>query len=398
MRNVTKKNLFVPLVLSYVVCVSASAQTENIDKEASPLEVTAGLVTSDSLNPLISDATDATGYLLAAEGSLVTVQESMWLQFDYGGTYEDYSLEDDVIGFDDSQDFYKYNVRILSRTYVHDALTVDVQASHEKRQQKYGEGITRFQDDVLSVDTLTRNFAETTWVWGRDPKNTAIQFAARWQKDSYDDANDYADLFEFSQIGFEIEGRYALSEATRFLARFSARQDDYVSDERVDSDVYRALVGIDWSITGKSSLNFLIGGFQRDSADENDNSGFSWDIRYQYTPSDRNVLTLSSKRISTVSEVEFSSDSIDVINAIDWQYVISEIWNVGFKLNWLDKELEGLNSSRTIEQLDLEFAIGFNMSSFHKIELAASRRDVSSSDNSVDYTQNEVMLLWSYAF
>lgn len=381
-----------------IVAIPVFAQTENIDKEVSPLEVSVGVVSSDSLNPLISESTDAYGYVVDAKGKLVVVNESTWWQVDYQGTYEDYKLEDEALAFDESQDFYAYNVRILARNYVSESLTVDVQGGHEQKQQKYGEGITRFRDDVLSVDTLTRNFIESTLVYGRDPKSTAISATFRWQDDQYDDANEYARLFEFSQMGVQFEGRYALSGATRFLARLSARQDDYVDPERVDNDVYRALVGIDWTISGKSSMSFLVGGFQRESADENNRSGFSWDARYQYTPTERSVLTLSSKRISAVSEVEFSSDSVDVIHAMDWQYIVNDIWDFGLRLNWLDKDLENQDTTRTIEQFDLEFDVGFSLSAFQKIVVGVLRKDVSSSDNTIDYTQNEVNIRWSYVF
>lgn len=386
------------LFLSLLIALPVFGQTENIDKDVSPLEISIGAVSSDSLNPLISESTDALGYVADAKGKIVAVNESTWWQVDYQATYEDYRLEDDVLAFDDSQDFYAYNVRILSRTYISDSLTADVQGGHEQKQQKYGEGITRFRDDVLSVDTLTRNFVESTLVYGRDPKSTALSVTLRWQDDSYDDENDYARLFEFSQLGIQVEGRYALSGATRFLARFSARQDDYVDIERVDNDVYRALVGVDWAISGKSSISFLVGGFQRESADENDRSGFSWDARYQYTPTEMSVFTLSSKRISAVSEVEFSSDSIDVIHALDWQYVVNDIWDFGLRLNVLDKELESLGVTRTIEQFDFEFDVGFRLSSFQKLVAGVLRRDVSSSDNTIDYTQNEVNIRWSYVF
>lgn len=386
------------LLTSLIVSIPVVAEIENIDKNASPLEISAGIIGNDSLNPLISDSTKAYGYALNAKGTLVAINESTWWQIDYQGSYEDYQLRDESLAFDESQDFYAYNVRILSRTYVHESLTVDIQGGHEQERQKYGEGITRFQEGVLSADTLTQNFVESTVVYGKDPKNTSVSVTLRWQEDQYDDVNDYARLFEFSQLGLVIEGRYALSGATRFLARFSARRDDYVDLTRVDSDVYRALIGIDWTISGTSSLNFLVGGFQQHSADDNDRDGFSWDIRYQYTPTDKSVLTLSSKRISALSEVEFSSDSVDEIYAVDWQYVVNDIWDFGLRLNWLDKELENLGVTRYIDQFDFEFDLGLSLSRYQKIHIGALRRDVSSSDNSVDYTQNEVNIRWSYAF
>ena len=386
------------LLIGTLVSIPVVAEIENIDKNASPLEVSVGVTSNDSLNPLITDNTKAYGYVVNAKGSLVAINESTWWQFDYQGSYEDYQLSDESLGFDESQDFYTYNVRILSRTYVHESLTVDIQGGHQQERQKYGEGITRFQEGVLSADTLTQNFVESTVVYGKDPKNTAVSVTLRWQEDQYDDVNDYAQLFEVSQLGLVVEGRYALSGATRFLARFSARQDDYVDLTRVDNDVYRALIGIDWTISGTSSLNFLVGGFQQNSAGDNDRDGFSWDIRYQYTPTDKSVLILSSNRISALSEVEFSSESVDEMYAVNWQYTVNDIWDFVLRLNWLDKELEDLGVTRNIDQFDFEFDLGFSLSRYQKIHIGALRRDVSSSDNSVDYTQNEVNIRWSYAF
>jgi hypothetical protein len=107
---------------------------------------------------------------------------------------------------------------------------------------------------------------------------------------------------------------------------------------------------------------------------------------------------LSSKRISALSEVEFSSDSVDEMYAVDWQYTVNDIWDFVLRLNWLDKELEDLGVTRNIDQFDFQFDLGFSLSTYQKIHIGALRRDVSSSDNSIDYTQNEVNIRWSYAF
>ncbi len=390
--------LLLSAFVSVLLSANASAQQENIDKSASPLEITTGVVFSDSVNPLISDDTDAFGAALQAEGKLVTTQESSWFQLDYGASYERFSLQDDQLAFDDTQDFYGYNVRIMSRTFVSKSVTANLELEHKTEQQKYGEGITRFQDNVLSVDTLRRNRAAASIVYGREPNRNAVVLDLFWQDDQYDDDNDYAPLFDLNQVGASVEGRYLLGGRVGLVARFSMSEDDYASETRVDSTLYRALVGIEWQLTGSSNVRALVGGFERDADDNNDRDGFSYDLTYQYSPSEFSQFSINSKRTSAVSEVEFSSSSVDLIHSVDWQYELNERWFWGVNLNYLDKDIETIDVTRTIDQLDLFFRLGFNLNSYQLIRLDVMRRDVSSSDNSIDYQQNEVGLRWQYVF
>lgn len=376
----------------------ANAQAENIDKDVSPLKLSAAIAHNDAINPLITNDTDAVGFIINAEGALVTIQESTWWQLDYGAEYEQFRLQEEQFDFDDNQDFYSYNLRVMSRTFVHEAFTVDVHAGHEQDQQRYGEGITRFQDDVLSVDTLTTNQASALLVYGREPSRNSVSLRLSWQEDEYDDINDYASLFNLSQVGAEVETRYAISGTTQFLARVLMREDDYGAPERTDSELLRGLIGVEWAISGKSSAQLLIGGFKRDSEDGSDDSGFSWDLRYQHKPNDLSVLTLFSRRVSNVSEVEFASDSVDVIYGFDWQYVYNDLWFWGVRMNWLDKSLESELLEREITQFDFNASLGFNLTSYQSIHLDLMRRDVSSSDDFIDYTQNEVGLRWLYEY
>jgi hypothetical protein len=175
-------------------------------------------------------------------------------------------------------------------------------------------------------------------------------------------------------------------------------EDDYASETRVDSTLYRALVGIEWQLTGSSNVRALVGGFERDADDNNDRDGFSYDLTYQYSPSEFSQFSINSKRTSAVSEVEFSSSSVDLIHSVDWQYELNERWFWEVNLNYLDKDIETIDVTRTIEQLDLFFRLGFNLNSYQLIRLDVMRRDVSSSDNSIDYQQNEVGLRWQYVF
>ena len=385
--------------MALLVCsANIFAQQENIDKDASPLELTAGVLFNDSVNPLILDDTDAFGASLQANGKLVATQESSWFQLDYGASYERFNLQDDQLEFDDAQDFYSYNVRILSRTFVTKAVTANVEASHSTQQQKYGEGITRFQENVLSVDTLNRNRVAASIVYGQDPSRNAVTLDLFWQDDRYDEDNDYAPLFDLSQVGASLEARYVLGGRVGFVTSLSLVEDDYASETRVDSTLYRALAGFDWQLSGSSNLRLLLGGFERDSDDGNDRSGFSYDLTYQYSPFEFSQFSLSSKRTSAVSEVEFSSNSIDVIHSIDWQYELSERWFWGLNLNYLDKDIETTELSRTLEQIDLFLRLGYNLNSYQVIRFDVMRRDVSSSDNVIDYQQNEVGLRWQYVF
>ncbi|WP_124916988.1 hypothetical protein [Alteromonas flava] len=385
-------------IVSMCLTVPVYAQLSNMDKSVSPLTLQADAIYNDAINPTALGGTEGFGVGLMAAGGLVSTQEAHWWQLDYAVTYEKFKLQQEQIGFSEDPDFYSYNVRIQSRSFVHKAFTVDVVGAHSQQEQKYGEGISRFQDDVLAIDTLTRNRAEVTLVYGSEPSRNAVGAEFFWQDDSYDDANNYSRLFELNQVGAAAELRLWLAGRVGFVSRLSIVEDDYAAFERVDSKLYNALAGIEWEFSGKSALRLLVGGFQRDSDDGQNRSGFSWDLSYDYSPSDYQNLTVTSRRTSAVSEVLSASTSVDVIWGLKWQYAWNDLWSSQASIDWLDKEIESEQLERSITQFDWGLSIGYNISSFQRLMLALKRRDVSSNDASIEYEQNEVRLNWYYEF
>lgn len=389
--NTKKLFLASALILGFS---NANGQVRVIDKNASPLEVTTSAIYNDNLNPTLDTEYSATGVRVAPRGSLVAVSEGAWFVADYHANLEYYRLSDDPVLIEDDQDFNGYGASLMSRLFLSKAWHLDAQAGYARRTEYFGEGISQLRLDVLEADERDRAEGALTLVYGNDTSERFVAVKVSTQQDSYADNNEYSERFDVSRNALEVNLAFRQSSVTRWLVRLEGIDEDFDDPTREDSKVYRALLGADWRPTGKSRLEVLVGMFERDFDTQGSSSGLSWSIDYTNRPSDHWSVELSSARFTDTSANEFTSDSIKQTAGVDIRYLFSEQWWSGVMVNYENTEFEETTGTRDLDRTYAFFQLGAKLKEHSELRLNVGSRDVSMSDDLVDYTQNEVRLSW----
>ena len=388
--------LFFALVL--VFNGAAIGQVKSINKNASALVTEINVTSTDNLNPTVNENSAANGIGLKASGQLVAAGEGNMLMLSYEGKVERYVLSDTPELLATEYDFLSYQASLLGRIFINKAWYVDTELVHSKKDEKFGFGLSNLQDNVLLADERTQNTGALNLLYGNDTSNRSISLKLSTSDIKYADINAYSTLFNYKQQSLDMNIAFRQSSLTRWLISFEASDDDYDSELRFDSRLYRILFGIDWRPTGKSKLQALLGAFRRDRADGEASSGLSWAIDYQYQARQDVLFTLSSSRTSTVGQSELASDSVYSSLTADLSYFYSDQWQVGANIAFDKSEYDDLLVTQVLDEQIGRVRLTLSLKQHSKVWFDVIGRQISSSDNSVDYQQNEVNLSWRYTF
>ncbi|MFT6989221.1 MAG: hypothetical protein ACJASL_001189 [Paraglaciecola sp.] len=394
--NVKLVALFV--TLGFFINGTVFSQVTSIDKNASALVTEVNVISTDNLNPTVSDKSDANGVGLKASGLLVTSGEGNLFMFSYEGKFERYKLSDSPTLLLTDYDFSTYKGALLGRIFISNAWYVDTELVHSKEDEKFGFGLSNLRNNVLLADERTQDQVSLNLLYGNDTSNRSISFKLSSTDIKYADVNAYSTLFNYKQQSFDMNIGFRQSSLTRWLLSFEANDDRYESDLRDDSRLYQLLLGIDWRPSGKSKLQALLGAYQREREDNDTSTGLSWTIDYQYQGRQDVLFTLNSSRTSAVGQSELASDSVNSSLAADLSYFYSEQWQIGANIALNKSEYDDVLVSQVLDEQIARVRLTLFLKQHSKVWLDVTARQVSSSDNSVDYQQNEVKLSWRYAF
>ena len=392
------KLVFLFVVLGFAINGAAIAQVKLIDKNASALVTEVDVISTDNFNPTMSDKSNANGVGLKASGQLVASGEGNLLMLSYEGEFERYKLSDSPVLLSTDYDFSSYKGTLLGRIFISTAWYLDTELMHSKEDEKFGFGLSNLRNNVLLADERTQNQASLNLLYGNDTSNRSISFKLSSSDIKYADVNAYSSLFNYKQQSFDMNIAFRQSSLTRWLLSFEANDDRYESDLRDDSRLYRLLLGVDWRPSGKSKLKALLGAYQRERDDDETSSGLSWSIDYQYQARQDVLFTLISSRTSAVGQSEFASDSVNSRLAADLSYFYSEQWQVAANIALDKSEYDDVLVSQVLDEKIGRVRLTLLLKQHSKVRFDVTARQVSSSDNSVDYQQNEVRLSWRYAF
>lgn len=372
----------------------ATAEITVINPDASPLEVSISAKYNDDLNPTDNLDNKAYGVAFSPKGQLIVKGEGTWFLADYEANLETYRLSDESEQFSDDQDFHDARVKLLSRVFITDAWHLDAQVQHRTDTQSYGKGISQLRNNVFETDRLSENSVALSLVYGNDTSQRFVAVKLYGVDQRYNDNNAYSELFEMQSQGVELDIAFRQSAVSSLLFRLEGKQEDFDSELRSDSNLYRALIGADWQPTGVSKLKILLGMFWRDFDGQESNSGLSWTLDYVNKPTKSWSIGLRSSRSSQASNNELTSDSVrqDVGVNIDYDY--SEQWGFGTYFQYAQTEYEEPLGVRELDENKGGVSISLNLKEHSTISFSVGTDSVSSSDGAIDYRQNEAVLSW----
>lgn len=395
-------NIRVTILFFFVIlllCLKpAFSAVRVVNKDASPLGLSISTILVDDINPTIEKALGAFGTVIVPKGQLVATYEGAQFLLDYSANLERFKLTDDTLLLDEKQQFNSFNITLFSRFFISQAWHVDAQIQHVDQTQRFGEGISQLRNNVLIADQLKQNRGTASIVYGNDTTSRYISISAFSSKSSYEPNNDYSSFFDIAEQGLEFDVAFKQSSASSLLFRLAATEEDFISDNRQDSRVYQALLGMAWQPSGKTKLEALIGMYSRDSDSQNSSSGLSWIFDFSTEPTENWSVKVQSARNTGISKSELTSSSVQQNLALDVTYKATEQWHFGVSLNAGNTEFEEVDGVSKLNEVRAGVNITLILKEHSKVLFKLDVDDQSFDDDSIDYQQSEARLTWEVNF
>ena len=395
-------NIRVTILFFFVIlllCLKpAFSAVRVVNKDASPLGLSISTILVDDINPTIEKALGAFGTVIVPKGQLVATYEGAQFLLDYSANLERFKLTDDTLLLDEKQQFNSFNITLFSRFFISQAWHVDAQIQHVDQTQRFGEGISQLRNNVLIADQLKQNRGTASIVYGNDTTSRYISISAFSSKSSYEPNNDYSSFFDIAEQGLEFDVAFKQSSASSLLFRLAATEEDFISDNRQDSRVYQALLGMAWQPSGKTKLEALIGMYSRDSDSQNSSSGLSWIFDFSTEPTENLSVKVQSARNTGISKSELTSSSVQQNLALDVTYKATEQWHFGVSLNAGNTEFEEVDGVSKLNEVRAGVNITLILKEHSKVLFKLDVDDQSFDDDSIDYQQSEARLTWEVNF
>jgi len=395
-------NIRVTILFFFVIlllCLKpAFSAVRVVNKDASPLGLSISTILVDDINPTIEKALGAFGTVIVPKGQLVATYEGAQFLLDYSANLERFKLTDDTLLLDEKQQFNSFNITLFSRFFISQAWHVDAQIQHVNQTQRFGQGISQLRNNVLIADQLKQNRGTASIVYGNDTTSRYISISAFSSKSSYEPNNDYSSFFDIAEQGLEFDVAFKQSSASSLLFRLAATDEDFISDNRQDSRVYQALLGMAWQPSGKTKLEALIGMYSRDSDSQNSSSGLSWIFDFSTEPTENWSVKVQSARNTGISKSELTSSSVQQNLALDVTYKATEQWHFGVSLNAGNTEFEEVDGVSKLNEVRAGVNIALILKEHSKVLFKLDVDDQSFDDDSIDYQQSEARLTWEVNF
>lgn len=386
------------LLLLFFQTERSSAQVQNINKDVSPLNISLSALYVDDINPTIEKELGAFGAVIAPKGQLVATYEGAKVLLDYSANLERFKLTDNTLLLDEMQQFDSFNITLFSRFYISQAWHVDAQIQHVDQTQRFGEGISQLRTNVLIADQLKQNRGAASIVYGNDTTSRYISITAFSSKSSYEPNNNYSSSFDIAEQGLEFDVAFKQSNASSLLFRLAATDEDFVSDNRQDSVVYQALLGMAWQPSGKTKFETLIGMYSRDFDSQDSSSGLSWIFDFSTEPTENWLVKVQSARNTGISKSELTSSSVEQNVALDVTYKATEQWHFGVSLSAGNTEFEEVDAVSKLNEVRAGLNIALILKEHSKVLFKLCVNDQSFDDFSIDYQQSEARLTWEVNF
>lgn len=375
----------------------AFSQVESINKDASILEISSSALYTDNINPTVNGQSAATGVSITPHGQLIATPTYVWFVLDYRAELQQYRLNDNYL-LSKNQRFNGYQGSLLARVFLADAWHVDAKFEHNNQTQQYGSGISRLKSNVLEADQLQTNTASARLVYGSDTSTRFVSVNAGIKQDTYQENNSYSALFNAKQQFVEANLSYRYSEASKIAMQVTSKKDDYEAVSRDDSELIEALIGVEWSPSGKSRLQLMIGKYQRTFDTAKNSSGVAWNGVFDYAPREDLLISLGTSRTSGSSISETTTDSVTQTVRAKVAYMYSNQWQFTLGASSANTQFKNNEGVFELDEQQGQAELILEMNDHSKATLAFALQDVATNDPAFSFRQNKVGMTWHYSF
>ncbi|TDF35830.1 hypothetical protein EYS14_20810 [Alteromonadaceae bacterium M269] len=396
MIDVRKWRVIALWLIGLTYCTSVFSAPNVIDLNASPLEVQINATYQDDFNPLLLPEESATALGIGLNGAIVAKGEGVWYQLDYSASIDAFDRGSESIERTDS--YENFRTQFLTRLFLSKEWFLDLAGQHEQVDEAFGTGLSKLRPNIVEADHREENSFFANAVYGNDVSRRYLSLEYELLDREFDDINDYATLFDITQQRLTLDLGLSISSASRLLFQLNVFDDNFDRSVRNDSRMQSALIGFSWRASGKTSINALIGGYQRQTNNQEDTSGISWSLGVVYAPRDDFSVSLNSSQESIVGEDEFAANSVRRASSVSVNYHFNDLWYLRTAFRVSDTDFEGSANERTLDESDISVVLGLALKEHNRIELSARSLDVEDESIFIDYDQKEGKLTWFYDF
>jgi len=209
--------------------------------------------------------------------------------------------------------------------------------------------------------------------------NNASATAVRDREDTYASSRLYYRVMPKTQM--VVEGRVAEYHYDI----------DATGTASLDSTTTRALVGVKWDTTYKTTGTAQIGYIQKnfDSTARVDGQDFTWELGVEYKPRSYSTFNLDTSRdfSETSGAGNFTStDTVSLSWKHDWSEKISTNLNMSYSEDSFDQDTTG----RSDEKLNVGASVDYEIRRWLKLGAGYTYDERDSTINSFDYERNQV--------
>ncbi|GJM05150.1 MAG: hypothetical protein DHS20C09_11410 [marine bacterium B5-7] len=200
---------------------------------------------------------------------------------------------------------------------------------------------------------------------------------------------DREDLYATSRLYYRVMPKTKMVLEGR-VAEYHYDQ-DAVGTASLDSTTSRALVGVKWDTTFKTTGTAQIGYIQKnfDSTARVDGQDFTWELGVEWKPRTYSTFNLNTSRDFSESSGAGNFTSTDTITAgwtHEWSEQISTKLNMSYSEDSFDQDTTG----RSDDKLNVSASVDYEMRRWLKLGAGYTYDERDSTINSFDYKRNQV--------
>jgi hypothetical protein len=279
---------------------------------------TINIKTSHNNNILATETNEKKSWITRINPNLVLQGERENTRFDLS-----YGLEKGVFHSSSADDYLDHNLNGLLSIIGNSRNRIDLNAGyskgHEARGQESG-GTQSNQANPLEYNLAT---VEGIYTYGGRNAKGRIELQANYSDKDYTNFASVTDIKDYSQAGAGATFYYRMTGKTSALVEVNQNSIDYDTSNK-DSKTTKALVGVTWDATAKTTGKIKVGWADKDFDDASltDTDGVTWDGVVTWNPKSYSTFTFNFGQDyaeSTSSDSYIDTDSY----GLDWGH----FWN-----------------------------------------------------------------------
>ncbi|WP_334050122.1 outer membrane beta-barrel protein [Alteromonas gracilis] len=275
---------------------------------------------------------------------------------------------------------------------------VSFEAVYKDDHDERGTAFTIGQGDIIDTpDQYKSSKVDVTYSYGALTTKGRIDLTAGYLTTDYDIDTPLYRSRDRSTNSLGGTFYYQIMPATdlTFDVIYNNIDYDFALDPTtpLDSEEVRALVGVEWDTTAKTTGYFKIGHRQKefDDGSREDFSGLDWRIGVTWSP--RTYSTVDFTTFTNTNETNGVGDFIDTQTyQLSWDHEWLDRLSTTVKASYSEDEYTGSNASRVDDNITTMFTVNYVARRYMVVQAGFTHDRRNSNEDIIDFDRNIVSL------